>query len=288
MTPDPKRKRTTAGGPAVVQHPPPQGLPPQNSRTPAAVSAQPPQFAALGGRKQLTVEKYPRAGALPLFLARRGSDCPSPPGTGRCATDGPGTGVKVFRWNPPDFMDRGNGNVTCLRLDSPAGRRGDVGNQSHAGILTHGGDAGNSCGLVIECLGNGHHRSVRCCQPESEIGFRINEEFKHSGHNYPPALGNPSRRRLCRGTDRNASLRPLPLVWSFESQLINSSNAKESRARPAVPARLNRQLLFKSCKSIATEAAGVGSTTVGRTGLSHSSSVAAVGPRMPLQARLHR
>ncbi len=74
--------------------------------------------------------------------------------------DFPGTCVKVGRRNAPDFTNL-NSHITCFRRRRLPFRRGNIGNQSHAGVLTHGGDTGNSCVLVVKSLGHCHHGAIR-------------------------------------------------------------------------------------------------------------------------------
>jgi len=83
----------------------------------------------------------------------QGSDCPGPLGTVSRQTDHRDTSLQVSRWNAPDLMDLRTRDVRCPRRGRVAGRRGKVRNQSHAGVLAHGGDAGNCCSFVVKALG---------------------------------------------------------------------------------------------------------------------------------------
>ena len=87
---------------------------------------------------------------------------------------------------------RRRGIRTRRRRGRPSGRA-KVGDMSHAGVLTHRGNARDSCGLVLKSFGHGHYGPVGCCQPESDMRLRVNEKFKQAGHRYPPGLRAPAR-----------------------------------------------------------------------------------------------
>lgn len=176
------------------------------------------------------------AEACPGLSESRASNCAGPSRFAGGPMHFPGTRVKVSSRNAPDFTSL-NSNITCLRPRGPPFHRGNIGNQPHAGVLTHGGDTGNSCGLVVKSLGHCHHGAIRRSQTEPEIRLRVNEQFEHSGHSNPPGLRDPPLRRRCHGADADAPLRPLPAGFVLQSKRSVHHVLNESRSRQPVSTR---------------------------------------------------
>jgi hypothetical protein len=110
------------------------------------------------GRKGRQGSSYRRSGKVVY--------CPGPVGAGDGSANRPGAYVEVDLWHARGTVSLATSITPGCWLRSSCGSCAVVGDQSHACILPHSGDAGNGVRLGVKGLGNCHDGAVRCCQPE--------------------------------------------------------------------------------------------------------------------------